>query len=60
MIILKDELKELELIQKELEQARIDIKRLEDAKWEILQRFEDIKDEVLRKLMIDGAVDIEL
>lgn len=47
MITLKDEIKELELIQKELERARADVLRLEKAEQEILQkRIKDVEEEM--------------
>jgi hypothetical protein len=49
MITLKDEIKELELIQKELEQARADVSRLWLAEQETLQSIKDIKEEELKK-----------
>ena len=49
MIILKDEIKELELIQKELEQAKADVLRLEKAEQETLQSIKDIKEEELKR-----------
>jgi len=49
MLTLKDEIKELELIQKELEQARADVLRLEIAEQETLQSIKDIKEEELQR-----------
>jgi len=46
---LQDELNELELIQKELEQARADVLRLEIAEQETLQSIKDIKEEELKR-----------
>lgn len=57
MITLKDELKELELIQKELEQARADTKRLWKAEQETLKRIKDLKIEELQESMLEDEED---
>lgn len=62
MTTLKEEIKELELIQKELEQARADVLRLEKAEHETLQSIKDVKEEELKKYWDEhykGNSDIE-
>jgi len=49
MITLQEELKELELIQKELEQARADTRRLWLAEQKTLQKIKELKEEELKK-----------
>lgn len=49
MITLKDEIKELELIQKELDQARVDVRRLWLAEQVTLQSIKELKEEELKK-----------